>query len=107
NHNYFADNAPRKITSVEPAQRAWYGSIRDRGNVFLMNTWLQQCSLAFPGSTCALSDRPPPAPCVRSVSVYDDSGVFLGVSTVNICDFGIHVIIYNTTITTSPDYSVY
>lgn len=22
NHNYFADNAPRKITSVEPAQRA-------------------------------------------------------------------------------------
>lgn len=108
NHNYFADNAPRKITSVEPAQRTWYGSIRDPGNVFLMNLWLQQCNADHPGSTCALSDRAPPAPCVRTVNLFNDSGVFVGTSTINICDFGIHVIIYNPqTITVAPDFSVF
>lgn len=41
NRNYFQDNAPLKITSVEPAQRSWFGSIRDPGNVFLIDSWLQ------------------------------------------------------------------
>jgi hypothetical protein len=108
NHNYFADNAPRKITSAEPAQRGWYGSIRDRGNVYLMNLWLQQCSNQYSGSICALSDRPPPPPCVRSGTVYNDAGIPVGTGTNDICQFDMHVIIYiPQTITVAPDYSVF
>jgi len=108
NQNYFSDNAPRKITSAEPAQRAWFGSIRDPGNVFLMNLWLQQCSEQYSGSTCALSDRPPPPPCVRNTTVYNDSGVPVGTATIDICQFDLHVIIYvPQTVTVAPDESVF
>lgn len=108
NRNYFEDNAPLKITSAEPAQRSWFGSIRDPNNVFLINSWLVQCRAENPTNTCVLSDRTPPPPCVRTANLYNDAGVYVGRGTTDICDVDLHVIIYAPqTITVAKDYSVF
>lgn len=108
NNNYFDQNAPRKITSVEPAQRVWFGSISDRNNVYLMNRWLSECSARNPSYFCALSDRSPPPPCIRTVPHYDEAGNYIGTGTADICQSPIHVIVYAPgAIVTSPDYSVF
>lgn len=107
-NNYFTLNAPRKITSVEPAQRAWFGSLADPGNVYLLNKWLQDCAARYPNGYCAVSDRAPPPPCTRTVSKTDPYGNYIGTGPDNICEKPIHVIVYAPgAITTSPDYSVF
>lgn len=107
-NNYFQANAPQKITSIEPGQRWWFGSIADPTNTYLMNKWLADCRVRYPGYVCALSDRPPPPPCERTVPQTDDQGNYVGTGPSNICEKPIHVIIYTPgTIQTSPDYSVF
>ncbi|WP_161828211.1 hypothetical protein [Steroidobacter agaridevorans] len=108
NNDYFDQNAPRKITSVEPAQRYWFGSLADRDNAYLMNKWLQDCSVRYPNHFCAVSDRPPPPPCVRTVSQTDDYGNYIGTANTDICQKPVHILIYLPgAITTAADYSVF
>jgi len=107
NQSYFDDNAPKRVVSQEPPSRMWYGSIRNAGDFASTNLLMSWCSADYPASQCNLSTVDP-SQCVRTVSIYDVNGRYVGSGTRNVCDDYINVFVYVPgSVSVEKDYSVF
>lgn len=111
-HQYFELTAPWVVDTVQPGGPvAWFASIADVTNVFLMNKFLSDCMayVAPYGNTytcLTTSSLPPNTDCVRDVVIYDNAGNIVGQGTDNICAKPVHVVIFRRTLVTwKKDYS--
>lgn len=107
NPNYFQSNVPYRVTSAEPANRVYFGSVIHAGDSVSTFRELGNCSASFGSNRCYLSPVDP-APCVRSVVVKDANGLVVGSGNVDVCPSYVHIFVYVPgTVAVSPDYSVY
>jgi hypothetical protein len=93
NPRYFRDTTFLRVVGIEPARKAWIGSVTNAGSLALVGLIANWCSNAFPNNVCGVSSQPPPD-CIRTVDILGPNGEFLGTDTVNVCSDPFHVYVY-------------